>query len=94
MLTWVSLSTVAGASTRDIHLLEVAGITSMSSFTNFSSSSGGGSSVFPDRFHRNYVMEINAYIRLSPYLGWGLFVTTVLHKTQTNLTKFDLISDK
>ena len=30
------------------------------------------SSVFPDRFHRNYVMEINAaYICLRPYLGWG-----------------------
>ena len=32
----------------------------------------GGSSVFPERFHRNYVMEINAaYICLRPYLGWG-----------------------
>ena len=31
-----------------------------------------GSSVFPDRFYRNYGMEINAaYICLRPYLGWG-----------------------
>ena len=31
----------------------------------------GGSSVFPDRFHRNYLMEINAaYIRLRPYLAF------------------------